>query len=57
MTPEAFSQFLFDISAQSLQVLNISIPKSDYVPLDLSATNEALKSVDVSSSEKAGDLY
>ena len=52
MTPVAFSQFLFDISDQSLNVLNTSIPKSDYVLLDLSATNEALKSVDISSSEK-----
>jgi murein DD-endopeptidase MepM/ murein hydrolase activator NlpD len=54
MTPEAFSQFLNDINNRSLQVLHPSIQKSDYVHLDLSLTNEALRFVDVSSSEKFG---
>ena len=52
MTPKAFSQFLYDISSPSLHVLHPSIPKLDYIHLDLSATNKSLQSVDASSSEK-----
>ena len=51
MTPKAFSQFLFEISNQSLHVLNPSILKSDFVALDLSKSNKPLQNVDVSSSE------
>lgn len=36
-------------------VLEASISKDDYVPLDLSVTNDLLKHVDVSSSEKLED--
>lgn len=52
MIPKAFSQLLNEINKRSLHVLHPSIPKSDYVCLDLSVTNETLNSVDVSSSEK-----
>ena len=51
MTPKAFFQCIADISRQSLYVLEPSIPKSEYVAVDLSVTNDALNSVDVSSSE------
>jgi len=49
-----FEQFLADLGKESVFVLDRSIPKSDYVALDLSVTNAALHAVDVSSSEKLG---
>ena len=52
MEPEDFSNFLKRISSESLHVLDTSIPKTSYVPIDLSQTNEALNLVDVSSSLK-----
>nr|WP_321233463.1 peptidoglycan DD-metalloendopeptidase family protein [uncultured Psychroserpens sp.] len=51
MTSQAFSQLLAKLGKQSLYVLEPSIPKSDYVALDLSVTNTALQAVDISSSE------
>ncbi|MFD2916293.1 peptidoglycan DD-metalloendopeptidase family protein [Psychroserpens luteus] len=51
MTTKAFSQLLRDLGKQSLYVLNPSISKSYYVALDLSKSNKALHTVDVSSSE------
>ena len=54
MPPSTFTQFLSRLGNQSLYVLDKNIPKSDYVKLDLSVTNEALKTIDVSSSEKLG---
>ena len=51
MTPKAFSQFLAEIGTASLYVVDPEIQKSDYVALDLSVTNEKLKTIDVSSSE------
>ncbi|WP_046759006.1 peptidoglycan DD-metalloendopeptidase family protein [Kordia jejudonensis] len=55
MTTISFEQFLVDLGKQSLSVLDANIKKSDYVALDLSVTNENLKTVDVSSSEKLGN--
>lgn len=52
MSAKAFSQLLSQLGKQSLYVLDPAIPKSDYVALDLSVTNDELKAVDVSSSEK-----
>ncbi|MEL0456857.1 peptidoglycan DD-metalloendopeptidase family protein [Flavobacteriaceae bacterium SZ-1-7] len=54
MQPHEFSQFLNQISSEALFVLDTSIPKEKYVPLDLSESNGDLKKVDVSSSEKLG---
>jgi len=47
-----FSDFLKSISLESLHVLDVSIPKSKYIPIDLSESNETLNTVDVSSSSK-----
>lgn len=49
-----FTGLLHHLGNQSLYVLDAKIQKSAYVALDLSVTNEALKTVDVSSSEKLG---
>ncbi|TXE15389.1 peptidoglycan DD-metalloendopeptidase family protein [Psychroserpens burtonensis] len=51
MTTQAFSQLLNELGNPSLYVLDPSISKSDYVALDLSKSNDALNTVDVSSSE------
>lgn len=56
MSSTTFEQFLADLGKQSLSVLDQNISKSDYVSLDLSVTNEALKSVDVSSSDTLGQF-
>ncbi|GAA3614178.1 peptidoglycan DD-metalloendopeptidase family protein [Flavivirga amylovorans] len=47
-----FLDFLNSISSSPLRVLDRSIPNSKYIPLDLSESNKALNSVDVSSSSK-----
>lgn len=52
MSAKAFSQLLSQLGKQSLYVLDPAILKSDYVALDLSVTNDDLKTVDVSSSER-----
>ena len=52
MVPKDFSNFIKNISSESLHVLNASIPKSKYIPIDLSQSNQILKAVDVSSSTK-----
>ncbi|GAA4813195.1 peptidoglycan DD-metalloendopeptidase family protein [Litoribaculum gwangyangense] len=52
MQKNDFSTFLYQISNRPLTVLDASIPRSKYVAIDLSATNENLNSVDVSSSLK-----
>lgn len=54
MTSTLFVQFLTRLGNESLSVLATTIQKSDYIALDLSVTNEALKTVYVSSSEKLG---
>ncbi|WP_298417282.1 peptidoglycan DD-metalloendopeptidase family protein [uncultured Kordia sp.] len=54
MTSTSFVKLLTDLGAQSLSVLDQNISKSDYVVLDLSVTNEMLKTVNMSSSEKLG---
>ncbi|PTX60107.1 peptidase M23-like protein [Kordia periserrulae] len=51
----SFQQLLTDLGNKSLSVLDRNIPKSAYVPLDLSVTNAALKEVDVSSASKLGE--
>lgn len=50
MTSSEFSTFLKSISLKPLHVLDASIPKSNYVALDLSESNLNLKDVDLSSS-------
>ena len=52
MQPHDFSKFLKDINSDPIYVLDKSIPKSKYVALDLSESNEELNRVDVSSSLK-----
>jgi murein DD-endopeptidase MepM/ murein hydrolase activator NlpD len=54
MALNTFVQFLSNLGNESLYVLDCTIPKSGYVALDLSVTNETLQTVDVSSSEKLG---
>ncbi|GGZ81172.1 peptidoglycan DD-metalloendopeptidase family protein [Algibacter mikhailovii] len=43
-----FSKFLYNISSVPLNLLDESIPKSKYVPIDLSESNQELKAIDVS---------
>jgi len=47
-----FSKFVNNISLKPLRVLDASIPKSKYIPIDLSESNKTLHTVDVSSSSK-----
>ena len=47
-----FKTFLKNISKKGLTVLDVSIPKSKYSPIDLSESNKILDTVDVSSSSK-----
>lgn len=47
-----FSEFLNNLSEESLRVLDVAIPNSKYVPIDLSESNQALHSIDISSSLK-----
>lgn len=54
MPATKFTQLLSRLGNESVYVLNPKIQKLDYVALDLSVRNEALKKVDVSSSEKLG---
>ena len=54
MSPIDFSKFLNTISSEPLRVLNSSIPKAKYIPIDLSESNQILNTVDVSSSSKLG---
>ncbi|WP_298508970.1 peptidoglycan DD-metalloendopeptidase family protein [uncultured Kordia sp.] len=54
MISTTFEQFLSTLGQQSLYVIDQNIAKSDYIPLDLSVTNEQLKTVDVSSSYTLG---
>lgn len=54
MESEGFTKFLNSISSDGLSVLYASIPKSKYIPIDLSESNKTLNTVDVSSSPKLG---
>lgn len=56
MQDHEFSNFLKSISSESLSVLDPSIPKSKYVPIDLSESNQKLNTINVSSSSKFGDF-
>jgi murein DD-endopeptidase MepM/ murein hydrolase activator NlpD len=49
-----FSKFLNSITSEPLRVLNVSIPKSKYIAIDLSESNQTLIKIDVSSSLKLG---
>ncbi|MEO6347534.1 MAG: peptidoglycan DD-metalloendopeptidase family protein [Aquaticitalea sp.] len=48
MTPKEFSSFLKNINPQSLSVLDASIQIEQYIPLDLSISNQALQNVELS---------
>lgn len=50
MTSLEFSSFLDSISEYPLPVLDASIPLHQYIPLDLSTTNNELRTVDVGTS-------
>lgn len=52
MTSSEFVNFFKSINHKPLHVLDASIPKSQYVALDLSESNPELQDVDVSSSEE-----
>jgi murein DD-endopeptidase MepM/ murein hydrolase activator NlpD len=56
MHSKAFSNFLKTINLNVFPVLGKSIPKSKFIPLDLSVSNNALRNIDVSSSSKLGDF-
>ena len=51
MDPSNFSSFLKRISKTTHPVLDANIPKLQYIPLDLSISNQELQRVDVSSSD------
>lgn len=50
-----FSDFLFNISAKPLRVLDPTIQASKYVSMDLSENNDTLNAIDVSSASKLGE--
>ena len=50
MSSEDFSSFLNNISLQPLHVIDASIPKSNYISIDLSESNLDLQNFDISSS-------
>lgn len=52
MSLNQFSEFLNNIGLKPLHVLDKAIPKDKYIPIDFSESNEALSTVDVSSSSK-----
>lgn len=51
---ESFSNFLKEVSSESLSVLDKEIPLIKYVPIDLSFKNTKLQDIDVSSSTALG---
>ena len=55
MTSQEFDQFLFHISENPLRVLDTKYQKSDFVHIDLSVSNNDLRSIDVSSSKALDD--
>lgn len=50
MNYQDFIKFLQNISLQPVSVLDVTIPKNKYVPLDLSLSNTHMSKIDVSSS-------
>ncbi|GAB1856423.1 hypothetical protein MHTCC0001_12580 [Flavobacteriaceae bacterium MHTCC 0001] len=50
MTLREFSSFLERINTKPRHVLDVAIPRTKYIPIDLSVTNTALNNVDVASS-------
>lgn len=49
-----FSEFLNNLSSKPIRVLDPTLDASKYVPMDLSESNDALNSIDVSSASKLG---
>ena len=56
MTSTSFNHFLANLSNTPIKVIDAAINLEHYVPIDLSAQNEALKSLEISSS-KAWEDY
>ncbi|WP_406684246.1 peptidoglycan DD-metalloendopeptidase family protein [Seonamhaeicola sp. MEBiC1930] len=56
MNSKDFSNFLKDISSEQLHVLDKTISRSKYIPIDLSETKEELNNIDVSSASKLGEF-
>lgn len=54
MSLNQFSEFINTISSKPLYVLDATIPKDKYIPIDISESNETLNTIDVSSSSKLG---
>lgn len=54
MSLKQFQSILRHIKTESIFVIDASIAKSEYIPLDLSVTNKELLNVDVSSSNDLG---
>ncbi|MFL1011339.1 peptidoglycan DD-metalloendopeptidase family protein [Flavisericum labens] len=52
MQPNEFSEFLNGISDKPLNLLNPSIPKEEYIPIDLSEANLSRHSINVTSTSK-----
>ena len=50
MNDNDFTKFLKNIGENQLSVLDTSIPKSKYIPIDLSESNQELNQIDISSS-------
>lgn len=55
MQTNSFSAFLFHISSDFIPVITASISKESYFPVDLSSYNDALLSIDISSSSDMED--
>ena len=51
MNSNTFSSLLNQLASKDLNVIDVSIPKSSYIPIDLSANNPELNTFDVSSSK------
>nr|WP_042500033.1 peptidoglycan DD-metalloendopeptidase family protein [Algibacter lectus] len=51
-----FLKFLRDLCAESMSVLDANIPKSKYIPISLSESNDVLNVIDVSSSDVLADF-
>ena len=56
MNSATFSSFLSDISTENIQVIDASIPRSEYIAINLSDSNTNLNTFDISSS-KAWENY
>ena len=52
MNTSQFKEFLNSISSEFIPIIDSKYTKDDYIHIDLSTTNEDLKSIDVSSSSQ-----